>query len=84
LWSFLSWTLGYKLLAVRGKVIYSKMARLALVLLLAVVLVVSEGQLTFSTGWGNGKRSISTEIGPDSCTPSEEALYVIYKFIQVI
>ncbi|CAH2986049.1 unnamed protein product [Chilo suppressalis] len=49
--------------------------------LLAILVVVSDAQLTFSTGWGNGKRSVNTDFGNDPCT-SEESLYVIYKLIQ--
>ncbi|KAL0818721.1 hypothetical protein ABMA28_008053 [Loxostege sticticalis] len=49
------------------------------VVLLAVVLMVAEAQLTFSTGWGQGKRSGNVEVEP--CSP-EEGLYVLYKLIQ--
>nr|WMS58905.1 AKH2 [Galleria mellonella] len=57
------------------------MSRVIMFLLLAaVVLVVAEAQLTFSTGWGNGKRSINQE--PDDACATEETIYVIYKLIQ--
>ncbi|XP_028164238.1 adipokinetic prohormone type 2-like [Ostrinia furnacalis] len=48
---------------------------------LAVVLVVSDAQLTFSTGWGQGKRSGPGSVEPEPCSP-EEGLYMLYKLIQ--
>lgn len=53
-----------------------------LVVVLATVLVITGAQLTFSTGWGNGKRSVGVEGGADVCSP-EESLFLIYKLIQV-
>ncbi|KAJ0172048.1 hypothetical protein K1T71_012021 [Dendrolimus kikuchii] len=49
-------------------------------IVIASIWVLSEGQLTFSSGWGQGKRSIRTDIG-DGCT-TEEALYAIYKLVE--
>ncbi|XP_075984307.1 adipokinetic prohormone type 2 [Anticarsia gemmatalis] len=53
---------------------------LILFLLVAAIAVLIEGQLTFSSGWGNGKRSISSETTNDDCNP-EEAIFQIYKLI---
>ncbi|PZC77451.1 hypothetical protein B5X24_HaOG203401 [Helicoverpa armigera] len=53
---------------------------LVLFLLIASIAVLIEGQLTFSSGWGNGKRSISSEQPNDDCNP-EEAIFQIYKLI---
>ena len=51
-------------------------------LLVAAIAVLIEGQLTFSSGWGNGKRSVSSEQVNDDCNP-EEAIFQIYKLIVV-
>ncbi|KAJ8711968.1 hypothetical protein PYW08_008922 [Mythimna loreyi] len=53
---------------------------LVLFLLVAAIAVLVESQLTFSSGWGNGKRSISNEQVNDDCNP-EEAIFQIYKLI---
>uniref|UniRef100_A0A2H1VT60 SFRICE_030756 n=1 Tax=Spodoptera frugiperda TaxID=7108 RepID=A0A2H1VT60_SPOFR len=51
-----------------------------LFLFIAAIAVFVESQLTFSSGWGNGKRSISSEQVNDDCNP-EEAIFQIYKLI---
>nr|C0HKR1.1 RecName: Full=Adipokinetic prohormone type 2; Contains: RecName: Full=Adipokinetic hormone 2; Short=AKH-2; Flags: Precursor [Agrotis ipsilon] len=57
------------------------MCRIFIVLLVVAALaIIIEGQLTFSSGWGNGKRSISSEQINDDCNP-EEAIFQIYKLI---
>lgn len=53
-----------------------------LFLFIAAIAVFVESQLTFSSGWGNGKRSISSEQVNDDCNP-EEAIFQIYKLIVV-
>nr|APJ36628.1 adipokinetic hormone 2 precursor [Mythimna separata] len=53
---------------------------LVLFLLVAAIAVLVEGQLTFSSGWGNGKRSLSSEQVNDDCNP-QEAILQIYKLI---
>lgn len=54
--------------------------------ILAIVLTFVAGQLTFSPGWGNGKRSISLyDQGHESdvrCKFAKEILLDIFKFIQ--
>ncbi|CAB3224801.1 unnamed protein product [Arctia plantaginis] len=53
---------------------------LVLFLVFAAIAVFVDGQLTFSSGWGNGKRSISVEPSNGDCSP-EEAIFQIYQLI---
>ncbi|CAH0596508.1 unnamed protein product [Chrysodeixis includens] len=54
---------------------------LVLFLLVAAVAVLVEGQLTFSSGWGQGKRSgLDSELQNDDCNP-EDAIYQIVKLV---
>lgn len=51
-------------------------------LIMAVFAVVIQAQLTFSTDWGNGKRSIRSQLD-DRCA-TEESVLAIYNLIQVL
>ncbi|XP_055594344.1 hypertrehalosaemic prohormone-like [Uranotaenia lowii] len=60
---------------------------LSVLLICASLIFVCEGQLTFSTGWGNGKRSaagLTSFNGPFGydCKPSDSSLMAIYRMIQ--
>nr|ABY81279.1 type I adipokinetic prohormone precursor [Bombyx mori] len=54
---------------------------LVLVLILSAALLVCEAQLTFTPGWGQGKRSEATDYRNDGCS-SEDSVYTIYKLIK--
>lgn len=70
-------------LADREESVLVKMCRiLILFLVFAAIAVFVDGQLTFSSGWGNGKRSISVDPSNGDCSP-EEAIYQIYQLIVV-
>ncbi|KAG6451319.1 hypothetical protein O3G_MSEX007084 [Manduca sexta] len=60
------------------------MARFAVFFLaMAAICLITEAQLTFSSGWGQGKRSVNNDMGSDACS-TDEAVYAIYKLIESV